>query len=153
VGLRYPISLEIMVDKFILRPKKLKKNHPIFKVAMELYGEEIMSIRNKVCPFCGRQFKCIRIHLKNHSTKLVKVEADEDYLPRKWWHDVVWTNGCALRYRMMLKDVVEEYLRRRSPQAACLSAAGMASRTAAYARRGASHEPRPPGLGGSGEGG
>jgi len=111
---RYPISLEVMLDKFILRSRRLKVvDHPAFRVAMELYGEEIMSIRSKVCPFCGRVFKNIRVHLKNHSTKLVKVGADENYLPRKWWYDVLWTNGCALRYRMMLKDIVDEYLKRR----------------------------------------
>jgi len=105
-----------MVDKFILRPRKLKEYHPIMDVAMELYGEEITSIRNKTCPYCGKAFRsrhALALHLKNHSTKLVKVRADENYLPRKWWHDVVWTNGCALRYRMMLKDIVDEYLKRR----------------------------------------
>jgi len=113
---RCAIALEIMLDKFILRPKKLKVNHPIFKTAMELYGNEILSIRDKVCPFCGRRFRKMSTHLKNYSTELIKVETDENYLPRKWWHDVVWTNGCALRYRMMLKDIVDEYLRRRSPK-------------------------------------
>jgi len=113
---RYAISLEVMLDKFILRPRKLKAYHPAFELAMELYGCEIMSIRNKVCPFCGRRFRKMSTHLKNYSTELIKVETDEDFMPRKWWRDTRWTNGCALRYRMMLKDIVSEYLRRRSPK-------------------------------------
>lgn len=60
-------------------------------IAERLYPEEIKTLRNLTCPFCGRRFRG-RSHLLKHLTQS-------------------WRRGCSESFYMMLADIIETHRR------------------------------------------
>jgi len=115
---RYSVNSEYVLDKYIIGSRRLKQmSYERYKILIALADilakDEIESIRNGTCPWCGRRFKGkgIAMHLKSRAVRMIKIRpygSDWHYV-----YDIYPSIPCRYHYAKLIEYISDCYIKLR----------------------------------------